>query len=356
MPDLPFELIISYLSLQDCIGCRTLSRRWCGTINRLRIKILCFWRRPSFNAQRRLFSGALARNFVSSARFDLLCQTTLDQSILSSLKQRLCDLRLGAEQTITFGQVLNLFGQLEELDIVQFKCLPDVDTNPCRYTFCFMSENSLRLAKQIPFSYNLICKDPPYFSQELIPSISETSILKRFIDLSSIIVFDLGHPDYPGHLRQDIERFLKNLDNIRDLRVSYRRNYHKNQQQVLLDQLPDYCPLLQKLHIPRSPFNFRFLFRLKHLIQLNVESYLYNINLLRTIYKELKFLQKFRFSYSLLGVVSIEVEHHPKRFKVYTWNSVFLTTGRTQVSDIDSAIRFILEKAKKESPKVFDSN
>ena len=341
MPDLPFELIISYLSLQDCIGCRTLSRRWCGTINRLRIKILCFWRRPSFNAQRRLFSGALARNFVSSARFDLLCQTTLDQSILSSLKQRLCDLRLGAEQTITFGQVLNLFGQLEELDIVQFKCLPDVDTNPCRYTFCFMSENSLRLAKQIPFSYNLICKDPPYFSQELIPSISETSILKRFIDLSSIIVFDLGHPDYPGHLRQDIERFLKNLDNIRDLRVSYRRNYHKNQQQVLLDQLPDYCPLLQKLHIPRSPFNFRFLFRLKHLIQLNVESSV-DMKSLRTIYQELKFLWKFHFRYFNISI-SIEVEHHPKRFKVLAQNE------KTQASDIDSAIQFILEKAKREA-------
>ena len=199
-----------------------------------------------------------------------------------------------------------------------------------------MAEHSSRLAEQIPFVHNLIYKDPPYFSQELVPSIPETGVLKRFIYLSSIMVYDLGRP---GCLGRDIERFLnilKNMDNIRDLQFCNHEN-HK----YLFDQLPDYCPLLQKLEIRRKLADFRFLFRLKHLIQLNVESSV-DMKSLRTIYQELKFLWKFHFRYFNISI-SIEVEHHPKRFKVLAQNE------KTQASDIDSAIQFILEKAKREA-------
>ena len=119
LPDLPFEKILSFLSLKERIRSRAVSRRWCGTIDNLIVKTLCFSSRPVYLIfeKSRWVSGVFAQNFISSPRFGPFF-STFRPSILSGLKHlRLCKLYLKAEDIPAFAQALNLFGQLEELDI-----------------------------------------------------------------------------------------------------------------------------------------------------------------------------------------------------------------------------------------------
>ena len=117
LPVLPFEKIFSYLSLEDRIRSRTVSRRWCKTIDSLKVKSLFYSGLPIgfFGRKSRFASGAFAQNFISSAKFRLFFDT-FTSSILTNLKHlRLCELKFNAEDS-TFAQVINSFG-LEQLDI-----------------------------------------------------------------------------------------------------------------------------------------------------------------------------------------------------------------------------------------------
>ena len=119
LPELPFEKMLSYLSLEDRLKARAVSRVWYHRINRFKAKSLCFSERPrGFIFQKsRWASGAFAQNFISSSRFDSFFNT-FRRSILSNLKNlRLCDLRLMAKSTALTQ--LNSFGQLEELTIIR---------------------------------------------------------------------------------------------------------------------------------------------------------------------------------------------------------------------------------------------
>ena len=120
LPDLPFERMLSYLSLADRLRSRAVSRRWYHKINCFKVNILCYSDRPIGRIQEksRWVSGAFAENFISSTRFF----TTYRQTILSSLKHlRLCDLSLNMENRTAFTRTLKSFGQLEQLDIVGAK-------------------------------------------------------------------------------------------------------------------------------------------------------------------------------------------------------------------------------------------
>ena len=122
LPELPFEKVLSYLSLEDRLKARAVSRRWYHKINSFKVKSLCFSERPSgcVFEKNRLVSGAFAQNFISSSRFAMFFDT-FGQTILSSLKHlRLCDLRLNEEHSMAFARTLNSFSQLEQLDIIRF--------------------------------------------------------------------------------------------------------------------------------------------------------------------------------------------------------------------------------------------
>ena len=129
LPELPFEKVLSYLSLKDRLKARAVSRRWYRKINSFRVKSFCFSERPSdFILEKgRWVSGAFAKNFISSTRFTSFFDT-FGQTILSSLKHlRLCDVDLSKENPTAVARILNSFSQLEELDIIRVELnKPDV--------------------------------------------------------------------------------------------------------------------------------------------------------------------------------------------------------------------------------------
>ena len=120
LPELPFEKVLSYLSLEDRLKARAVSRRWYHQINRFKVKSLCYSRDPIgfILGKSRWVSGAFAQNFISSLRFDLFFNT-FSPTILSNLKLlRICNIYLRAEDNGASQSVstLNLFGRLEELE------------------------------------------------------------------------------------------------------------------------------------------------------------------------------------------------------------------------------------------------
>ena len=119
LPELPFEKVLSYLSLEDRLKARAVSRRWYHLINSFKVKTLCYseWLSGFIPRKGLLVSGAFAQNFISSPRFDLFFNT-FRPTILSNLKHlRICDLE--PNDPSTFVSALNLFGRLEELDLIR---------------------------------------------------------------------------------------------------------------------------------------------------------------------------------------------------------------------------------------------
>ena len=123
LPELPFELVLSYLNLEDRLKARAVSRRWYHKINSLRVNTLCFSEIPIGRILRKLrwVSGAFAENFIRSTRFASFFDTS-GQTILSNLKHlRLCDIDLNEGDRAAFARILNSFSQLERLDIIRAK-------------------------------------------------------------------------------------------------------------------------------------------------------------------------------------------------------------------------------------------
>ena len=123
LPELPFEQVLSYLSLEDRLKARAVSRDWRNMFDRYPVKTLCYSSYPSdfILGKNRWVSEAFAQNFISSSRFATFFDT-FGQTILSSLKHlRLCDLRLNEEHSMAFARTLNSFSQLEQLDIIRTK-------------------------------------------------------------------------------------------------------------------------------------------------------------------------------------------------------------------------------------------
>ena len=107
LPVLPFEKILSHLSLEDRIKSRAVSRRWCQTVDSFRVKTLCRSNDPvGFIWEKSLLvSGRFAQNFISSSRFDPFFKT-FGQTIVSNLKHLcLSDLYLKAETTMQHSQL-----------------------------------------------------------------------------------------------------------------------------------------------------------------------------------------------------------------------------------------------------------
>ena len=117
LPELAFEKMLSYLSLQDRLKSRAVSRRWYHKINSFRLKTLCYSERPGKGG---LASGAFAENFIRSIRFTSFFNT-FRQTILSNLKSlRLSDLHLDKDSRAAFVPTIESFARLEELYIIRF--------------------------------------------------------------------------------------------------------------------------------------------------------------------------------------------------------------------------------------------
>ena len=120
LPELPFEKVLSYLSLEDLLRSRAVSRSWYHQINSFKVHSLCYSSHPNefIWAKSRLVSGVFAQNFISSIRFESFFDT-FSQMILSNLKHlRLCDLVLYAGSEAQFAKILQSFDQLKELDLI----------------------------------------------------------------------------------------------------------------------------------------------------------------------------------------------------------------------------------------------
>ena len=103
LPVLPFEKVLSYLSLEEKIKSMAVSRRWYNTVDRFRVKSLCYSHRPSgfIKGKNRLMSGAFAQNFIHSSRFESFF-ATFGQSNLASLEHLLlCDLTVENRAALT---------------------------------------------------------------------------------------------------------------------------------------------------------------------------------------------------------------------------------------------------------------
>ena len=437
LPELPFEKVLSYLSLEEVIKLRAVSRSCLWKIDNCKVKHLFYSRVPTEHIleKHRWVSGAFAQNFICSTRFESFFKT-FGRSILSHLKHlRLYTPDAQAGNRTAFTRTLNSFVQLEELDLigkwnfcklkrrqlklnlpmlksVQFELVSGIEkltlnapmlkkvklnrsplfldlvhgesveslltgymsylkveslknlktiylgphseidfpllfglehlkaihligNNDVRELFdlkhrygrvdlqvyrlgcllsgpddstihpnfhlyngvnlLYLAANPSRMAEQMPFWYIL-----PYEAFEYIAPRLHATILNR---MTGLIWFTIGRPV------QDIDHLLifLNTFNIVTLEVGC-------DQQALLDRLPEYHGL-QKLNLMVLPSDFEFLFRLKNLVYLNL-NFSVHTETIRMAFKELPFLEIFRFRYPNAPFdIGISIET-PKRFQV----------------------------------------
>lgn len=123
LPELPFEHLLSYLSLKERIRSRRVSKRWYCVINSFRVECLCYSNCPidkiQDNKERWITGKFSERNFINSTQFSLFFFHTL--TIFSNLKRlRFRDVHLSKEKDlVAFCCILNSFGQLEHLDLIK---------------------------------------------------------------------------------------------------------------------------------------------------------------------------------------------------------------------------------------------
>ena len=126
LPMIPFKLVLSYLSLEDSLKYRAVSKDWRITIDTFyRVRSLCFSNHPSgfILGNGRGACGVLAQNFIRSPRFEQFVNT-IGSPILSNLKHlRICELTIQEGTVTAFAQAINSFGQLEELDLIRINPL-----------------------------------------------------------------------------------------------------------------------------------------------------------------------------------------------------------------------------------------
>ena len=121
LAELPFERLLSYLSLEDRIRSRAVSRSWRKKFD-FKLNSLCYSKHPIgfIYGKRRLTSGVFAPNLIISPRFVSFFDV-FGRSILSNLKHlRICGLGLVEMNGATLTRAFSSFSQLEELALFCF--------------------------------------------------------------------------------------------------------------------------------------------------------------------------------------------------------------------------------------------
>lgn len=184
------------------------------------------------------------------------------------------------------GLLLDLRNHLDELNAVQAENLGQNDKYnyyrfpPKEQIDCYI-ENQPRLADQILINYSR-CMDYSVIEQTI--SKTPTDFWQRFVGLRDIRVYGLIHPKGI----QQFLRFLKSLENISKL------DFKSCRTQLLFDQLPEHCAGLQKLAIRSEVSNLRFLFKLKHLIDISLRNQI-DEAFLRKVFNKFEFVLSFEF-------------------------------------------------------------
>ena len=466
LPELPFEKVLSYLSLQDHLRLSAVSRSCHQKVTNSRVKSLCYSSRPIgfIHGKSRWVSGPFAQNFISSTRFASFFNT-YGQTILSSLKHlRLCDLDLSARNETAFARTLNSFGQLEELDIIRAQCgsqrqcklnlpmltsiqlekvkvnrklildaprLREVRAMDCYdlrveivhgesveslitssltfvevkklknlnylYVDLFLNGvdstflSSLKQLKEVHLNYRsgvsllyeqkrrydrtdlkiYLCgllqsglNDPPLrdfifgFPEDLgylIENPSKVADVMPFYRFPRYFSIERVGPEVPINLMNkftglntlSIDQPVQNIERLLDLLKKFQNIvelwFEGTHSQELFDRLPEHCAV-QKLIIINVPSDLGFLFRLKHLIHLDLHCLRVDVELIRKAFEKLPFLSFFR-CYS----ATIDVRH-PKQFRVSL--SLSLNSKTTTVSDLNAVIQFIVENQRPKKRKV----
>ena len=192
----------------------------------------------------------------------------------------------------------------------------------CEEWLVCLAENLSRLADEIPFYRRLGFPDIVNVAPGL-----EVDLLKRCTELKEVTVFD------PVEDTQRFLNLLKNFENIGDL------NFRGDQPQDLFDRLSEHCAV-QKLTLHEPPSDLAFLFRLKHLIHLEL-YYSINSKTVRRALEELPALFYFAFRYGQ-NSASIQIDRVSKQFHIFFGKK---STGQ-QVSGLNAAIEFIFGKEK----------
>ena len=186
---------------------------------------------------------------------------------------------------------------------------------PSKESFKCVTENPSRWADQIPFYRSL-----DYSNTARVPLDLEVDLLKRYTHLNEIRV------DRPV---EDVERFLNLLKNCPNI-VEFK--FVCDQPQDLFDRLPEHSAF-QRLTLGNPPSDLDFLFRLKHLIYLELHWSI-DSEAVRRAFEELPLLSSFSFRYGQ-KMPSIEIDQS-KQFQVSV-NGMKNTT----VNDLNAAIEFI---------------
>lgn len=124
MDTVPFEVfrkILSYLDLDEVIRSRTVNKLWQAYVDNFVETKLFFSERPmgQIFSKNRLITGVFNRNFIVSSKFEEFFEC-FSRTIFSGLKH-LRIAHLNIEGIWEFTEMINSFGQLEALDLIQIK-------------------------------------------------------------------------------------------------------------------------------------------------------------------------------------------------------------------------------------------
>ena len=263
-----------------------------------------------------------------------------DSTFLSSLQQ------LKEIHTNDFGNVWELFEQKQQSGRADLKVYlygmllngrddPTWDS-PLYSTFDYMTgeslaclvENQSRLADEIPFYCSLL-----YSAIEGVAPALEVELLKRFTDLYELQV---------NRSVQNVQRFLDLLKNFENIVLL---QFLSDQPQDLFDRLPEHS-VVQVLLIKHPPSDLAFLFRLKHLIDLNVH-WTIDSETVRRAFEKLPALSLFRFRYDQKEA-SIEIDQR-KQFQVSVGDEKTIV-----FSDLNAAIESIFGNERPKKRKAED--
>ena len=241
LPLLPFEKILSYLSLKDRISARAVSRSWRVKFDS-KLNTLCYSRTSTgyIYEKSRLVSGAFARNHIGTPYFGSFFRT-FATTILSDIKHlRLCEACPPGAKMPEFVRILNLFDKLEEMDIIRLTVT---------VTYCPSMELNLPMLKRVQF-------EDVKNVQRLILNAPK---LKKAIIWSDSLNVHIVHCESVEWLHLFGTKYLEKLGDFKNLKYLYSR-YSSTDPNFLskLRQLKK----IEEIHL-WDPRDIEELFRLK---------------------------------------------------------------------------------------------
>ena len=115
------EKVLRYLTLEEVLELRTVSKGWRAWVDNFRADSLCYsaQKRGHIYGKHRLISGKFDRNFIGSTKFESFFGI-FAKSIFSDLKHlRICNLAMQSGSPLV--QALNNFRKLKELDLINLR-------------------------------------------------------------------------------------------------------------------------------------------------------------------------------------------------------------------------------------------